>query len=60
MSPAATGGEISGVSIRGAVGTVAGDIVGRDKIGLDEEKLVAVLEAGEALSGSPNRRAYNG
>ena len=34
-----------GVTITGSVGLVAGDIVGHDKVGLDEEKLVAILEA---------------
>src|SRR4051794_39015773 len=44
-SPAAVGQ--SGVSIGGSVGSVGGDIVGRDKItyGLTAEELVAVLEA---------------
>src|SRR5271167_2358360 len=37
--------QTAGVNISGTVGPVAGDIIGRDKIGLDEEKLVAVLEA---------------
>ena len=47
-SPEASGQQW-GVNISGAVGSVGGDIVGRDKIGLDEEKLVAVLEAKGAL-----------
>jgi hypothetical protein len=42
MSSIAHGG---GVTITGSVGSVAGDIVGRDKVvGLDEERLVAFLE----------------
>ena len=36
--------QTAGAHISGTVGPVAGDIIGRDKIGLDEE-LVAVLEA---------------
>jgi hypothetical protein len=37
-------GQGGSVTITGSVGSVR-DIVGRDKIGLDEEKLVAILEA---------------
>ena len=36
--------QSGGVNISGAVGAVSGDIVGGNK-GLDEERLVAVLEA---------------
>ena len=37
--------KAGGVIITASVGSVIGDIVGRDRIGLDEEKLVSVLEA---------------
>src|SRR5947209_17071542 len=38
--------QYGGLNISASVCAVHGDIVGRDKIGLDEEKLVAALEAG--------------
>jgi hypothetical protein len=38
-----------GVNIAASVGAVHGDIIGRDKIGLDEKRLVAALEAGGHL-----------
>jgi hypothetical protein len=37
--------RVSGVAISGAVGQIHGDVVGRDKIGLDEEGVIALLEA---------------
>ncbi|MBV8870841.1 MAG: tetratricopeptide repeat protein, partial [Acetobacteraceae bacterium] len=38
-----SGGQSGGVNISGSVGSVGGDIVGRDKIGLDEERVRRVF-----------------
>src|SRR3712207_6898886 len=51
-------GQTGGVTISGAIGTVAGDIVGGDKItGATAEELVAVLEAHGVLQAAEDRKS---
>jgi hypothetical protein len=57
MCPSAE--QSGGVNISGAVGAVSGDIVGGNK-GLDEERLVAVLEARGHLQSGVERRVIIG